>query len=103
VIKKQNTGVRRLEGRAAQSLAENRDQIQAYEDLADEIGTEPGVLALAWLLTRPAVTAPIIGPRTRDQLDSALSVVDLTLSPQHLDRLEEIFPGHKTAPEDYAW
>jgi len=53
VIKKQNTGVRRLKGRAAQSLAENRDQVQAYEDLADEIGTEPGVLALAWLLTRP--------------------------------------------------
>ena len=47
VIKKENTGVRRLEGRAAQSLAENRDQIQAYEDLADEIGTEPGVLGLA--------------------------------------------------------
>jgi aryl-alcohol dehydrogenase-like predicted oxidoreductase len=66
VIKKQNTGVRRLKGRAAQSRAENRDQVQAYEDLADEIGTEPGVLALAWLLTRPAVAAPIIGPRTRN-------------------------------------
>jgi hypothetical protein len=47
VIKKENTDVRRLEGRAAQSLAEHRDQIQAYEDLADEIGTEPGVLGLA--------------------------------------------------------
>ena len=65
VIKKENTGVRRLEGRAAESLAEHRDKIQAYEDLADEIGTEPGVLALAWLLTRPAVAAPIIGPRTQ--------------------------------------
>jgi aryl-alcohol dehydrogenase-like predicted oxidoreductase len=103
VIKKENTGVRRLEGRAAESLAEHRDQIQAYEDLADELGTEPGVLGLAWLLTRPAVAAPIIGPRTRDQLDSALSSVELTLSPQHLNRLNEIFPGRKTAPEDYAW
>src|ERR671920_274149 len=73
----------RLEGRAAESLAEHRDQIQAYEDLADELGTEPGVLGLAWLLTRPAVAAPIIGPRTRDQLDSALSSVELTLSPEH--------------------
>jgi aryl-alcohol dehydrogenase-like predicted oxidoreductase len=103
VIKKVNMGVRRLEGRAAQSLAEHRDRIQAYEDLADEIGTEPATLGLAWLLTRPAVTAPIIGPRTGDQLESALSAVELTLSQQHLDRLDEIFPGRKTAPEDYAW
>jgi aryl-alcohol dehydrogenase-like predicted oxidoreductase len=103
VIKKENTGVRRLEGRAAESLAEHRDEIQAYEDLAEEVGTEPGTLGLAWLLTRPAVTAPIIGPRTRDQLDTALDAVKLSLSPDHLRRLDEIFPGRKTAPEDYAW
>ena len=103
VIKKENTGVRRLEGRAAQSLVEHRDEIQAYEDLAEEVGVEPGTLGLAWLLTRPAVTAPIIGPRTRDQLDSALSAVELSLSPEHRRRLDEIFPGRKTAPEDYAW
>jgi len=103
VIKKENTGVRRLEGRAAQSLAEHRDEIQAYEGLAEEVGVEPGTLGLAWLLTRPAVTAPIIGPRTRDQLDSALSAVELSLSPEHLRRLDEIFPGRKIAPEDYAW
>ena len=103
VIKKENTGVRRLEGRAAQSLAEHRDELQAYEDLAEEVGAEPGTLGLAWLLTRPAVTAPIIGPRTRDQLDSALPALKLNLSPEHLRRLDEIFPGHRTAPEDYAW
>jgi aryl-alcohol dehydrogenase-like predicted oxidoreductase len=103
VIEKENTGVRRLEGRAAQSLAEHRDKIQAYEKLAAEVGAEPGTLGLAWLLTRPAVTAPIIGPRTRDQLDSALRALQLSLSPEHLSRLDEIFPGRKTAPEDYAW
>jgi aryl-alcohol dehydrogenase-like predicted oxidoreductase len=103
VLKNENTGVRRLEGRAAQSLAEHRDEIQAYEDLAEEVGAEPGTLSLAWLLTRPAVTAPIIGPRTRDQLDGALSALKLSLSPEHLRRLDEIFPGRKTAPEDYAW
>ena len=53
VIKKENTGVRRLEGRAAESLAEHRDEIQAYEDLADEVGAEPGTLGLAWLLPGP--------------------------------------------------
>jgi hypothetical protein len=36
-------------------------------------------------------------------LDSALPAVQLKLSPEHLRRLDEIFPGHKTAPEDYAW
>jgi aryl-alcohol dehydrogenase-like predicted oxidoreductase len=103
VIKNGNTGVRRLEGRAAQSLAEHREELQAYEDLAEELGVEPGTLALGWLLSRPAVTAPIIGPRTRDQLDSALSALEVSLSPEQLRRLDEIFPGRRTAPEDYAW
>jgi aryl-alcohol dehydrogenase-like predicted oxidoreductase len=103
VIKNENTGVRRLEGRAAQSLAEHREELEAYEDLAEELGVEPGALALGWLLTRPAVTAPIIGPRTRDQLESALSALEVSLSPEQLRRLDEIFPGRRTAPEDYAW
>ena len=103
VIKKENTGVRRLEGRAAHSLAEHRDQIQAYEDLADEIGTETGVLALAWLLTRPAVDRTDHRPANPRPVRQRLSAVELTLSPQQLNRLDEIFPGHKTAPEDYAW
>ena len=103
VIRKQNEGVRRLEGRSAQTLADHRDQVQAYEDLAAELGVEPAELGLAWLLSRPAVTAPIIGPRTADQLDGALRAVELTLEQTTLDTLDEIFPGHKTAPEDYAW
>lgn len=103
VIRKQNEGVRRLEGRAKETLDQHRDQVQAYEDLAAELGTEPGELALAWLLSRPAVTAPIIGPRIADQLDSAVRAVELELDQATLDKLDEIFPGHKTAPEDYAW
>ena len=77
--------------------------MQAYEDLAAELGAEPGELGLAWLLQQPAVTAPIIGPRIADQLDSAVRAVELDLDEATLDRLDEIFPGHKTAPEDYAW
>lgn len=103
VIRKQNEGVRRLEGRAKETLDQHRDQVQAYEDLAAELGTEPGELALAWLLSRPAVTAPIIGPRIADQLDSAVRAVELELDQTTLDKLDDIFPGHKTAPEDYAW
>jgi aryl-alcohol dehydrogenase-like predicted oxidoreductase len=103
VIRKQEEGKRRLEGRSAESLEKHRDQLEAFEAFADELGHGPGDLALAWLLTRPGVTGPIIGPRTRDQLDGGLRALDIHLDEAALARLDEIFPGHKTAPEDYAW
>ena len=56
-----------------------------------------------WLLHQPAVTAPVVGPRTQDQLDSALRALDLALEPDALQRLDDIFPGYRTAPEEYAW
>jgi aryl-alcohol dehydrogenase-like predicted oxidoreductase len=103
VIRKQNEGKRRLEGRAKDTLETHREAIEAYETFADQLGHEPGDIALAWLLAQPAVTAPIIGPRTREQLDAAVRAVDVKLDEAALARLDEIFPGHKTAPEDYAW
>ena len=103
VIRKERNGKRRLEGRAAETLATHRDAIERYEDLADELGHDPGDVGLAWLLHQPAVTAPIIGPRTMDQLDAAVRALDVTLDADALARLDEIFPGRKTAPEDYAW
>ena len=60
-------------------------------------------MALAWLLHQPAVTAPIVGPRTQEQLDAASGRWTSTLDEDALKRLDEIFPGHRTAPEDYAW
>ncbi len=103
VIKKVNEGVRRLEGRSAAAVEEHRDQLVAYEDFAAELGHEPGNLALAWLLHQPAVTAPIIGPRVQEQLDGAVAALDISLDGNAVAKLDEIFPGHKTAPEDYAW
>ena len=103
VIRKERNGKRRLEGRAAETLATHRDAIERYEDLADELGHDPGDVGLAWLLHQPAVTAPIIGPRTMDHLDAAVRALDVTLDADALARLDEIFPGRKTAPEDYAW
>ncbi|UFS57579.1 aldo/keto reductase [Subtercola endophyticus] len=103
VLKKNSEGKRRLESRSAESLASHRPQIEAYEAFADELGHEPGDIALAWLLHQPAVTAPIVGPRTQGQLDSALRAVDLKLDAAALARLDEIFPGKKPAPEQYAW
>ncbi|AZM53922.1 aldo/keto reductase [Streptomyces sp. WAC 01529] len=103
-LKKQE-GARRSGGRAAAELAkpEVRAQVQAYEDLLDKHGLEPGEVALAWLLTRPGITAPIVGPRTAEQLDSALRAVELELSPELLDSLDEIFPGPGPSPESFAW
>jgi aryl-alcohol dehydrogenase-like predicted oxidoreductase len=103
VIRKENEGVRRLEGRARETLEKLRPQIEQYEAFADELGHEPGDVALAWLLAQPAVTAPIVGPRTMEQLDAAVRAVDVQLDDKALSKLDEIFPGYRTAPEDYAW
>jgi len=103
VVRKERDGSRRYAGRAKDSIEKHRAELEQYEDLCDEIGHEPSTVALAWLLTRPAVTAPIIGPRTMEQFEGALESVEITLSSEVLARLDKIFPGHKTAPEDYAW
>jgi aryl-alcohol dehydrogenase-like predicted oxidoreductase len=103
ILKKTEDGQRRLEGRSAEAVKTHRPQIEAYETFCAELGHEPGDVALAWLLHQPSVTAPIIGPRTAGQLDAAERAVELKLDEAALKRLDEIFPGHKPAPEDYAW
>ena len=105
VIKKEAEGGRRTSGRAADALAHTsvRGQVQAYEDLLEKHGVEPGQAALAWLLTRPGVTGPIVGPRTSGQLDSAVRAVELELSEELLAGLDEIFPGPGPSPEAFAW
>ncbi|MFP3992398.1 aldo/keto reductase [Streptomyces sp. E11-3] len=105
VIKKENEGRRRASGRSADALANTqmREKVQAYEDLLDKHGLEPGEAALAWLLTRPGVTGPIVGPRTADQLASAVRAVELELSDEVLTSLDEIFPGPGPSPEAFAW
>lgn len=102
-ILRKEQGHRRLEGRAAAALATHRGQIEQYEALADKIGHHPAEIALAWLLSRPIVTAPIVGPRTVEQLTSALKAIDLTLEPETLNELDWIFPPRKEAPEAFAW
>jgi len=101
--KEAESGGRRAEGRAKDYLEAHRDQVQDYEDLCAEIGHEPAHVALAWLLAQDGVTGPIIGPRTIEQVDDALQALEITLDDKTLARLDEIWPGHKTAPEDYAW
>lgn len=100
VIRGERDGHRR---RDEARIERHRDQLERFETLAEELGHDPGDVALAWLLAQPAVTAPIIGPRTMAQLEAAQRALDVELDQSALDRIDDIFPGHRTAPEDYAW
>jgi aryl-alcohol dehydrogenase-like predicted oxidoreductase len=82
-----------------------RPQVDRYEKFCAELGEEPAAVALAWLLHQKGVTAPIIGPRTLEQLEGAsLRAVEVVLAEDALKALDEIFRGPGgTAPEAYAW
>jgi aryl-alcohol dehydrogenase-like predicted oxidoreductase len=103
VLRKEREGRRRLAGQAREEVERNRARIEAYEDLCAELGEQPANVALAWLLHRDGVTAPIIGPRTAPQLDESLRAVEMSLDADVLKRLDDLFPGYRTAPEHYAW
>lgn len=77
--------------------------VDAFVQFCRELGQEPADVALAWLLTRPAVASPIIGPRTMEQLESALGALELELDETALARLEALCPGYKPSPENFAW
>ncbi len=103
VLRKEAEGGRRTKGRAKDTLEAHRDQVEAYEKLCADLGEQPADVALAWLLAQPAVTGPIVGPRTMEQLDSSPRALEVTLGDDTLKRLDEIFPGPGPAPEAYAW
>ena len=102
-LEKFNTG-RRKDKEFSKKVEEKRDQLEKYESLCKEIGHPPGEVALAWLISNPVVTAPIIGPRTIDQLESAVRAASIELDDDTLKKLDEIFPGPGgEAPMAYAW
>ena len=103
IVEKEKQGRRNFPP-VSERLERNRDTIEAYEKVCADAGLAPGVVALAWLLTRPAVVAPILGPRTSEQLRDVLNVPDVELDDDLLAQLGAIFPGPGgPAPEAYAW
>ncbi|MGE3152880.1 MAG: aldo/keto reductase [Nitrospiraceae bacterium] len=95
---------RRADDDLRKEVESNRARLEDYETLCAQLGERPADVALAWLLQQPAVTAPIIGPRTLDQLNGSMRALALSLTQAHLKRLDEIFPGPGgRAPEAYAW
>ena len=73
----------------------NAAKLDAVEDLAllaEDAGISLIHMALAFVMQHPAVTAPIIGPRTMEHLESQLGAMDVTLTTDVLDRIDEIVP-----------
>jgi aryl-alcohol dehydrogenase-like predicted oxidoreductase len=95
---------RRASENQQKMIEKHYSQLERYEAFCAEIGEQPADVALAWLLKDPIVTAPIIGPRTMEQLTGSLRALEIKLSQEQLKTLDEIWPGPGgPAPEAYAW
>ncbi|GAP06674.1 predicted oxidoreductase related to aryl-alcohol dehydrogenases [Anaerolinea thermolimosa] len=103
VLEKAREG-RRASENIEKRVNELRPQLEAYENLCKEMGEKPADVALAWLLKNPAVTAPIIGPRTLEQLNGSLRALEIKLDDEVMKKLDQLFPGPGgEAPWAYAW
>ncbi|WP_229843757.1 aldo/keto reductase [Streptomyces chryseus] len=96
----EGTAVKSAQGRAQELLPALRANIAAYESFCDRIGEHPAEVGLSWVLSRPGISGAVIGPRTMDQLDSALRALDLDLGEAELAELDALFlvPGHVARP-----
>jgi len=95
---------RRMDDNFRKDVEKHRPKLEKYEALCARLGEAPGAVGLAWLLAQPIVTAPIIGPRTVQQLDDAIRATEISLDAATLKELDEIFPGPGgRAPNAYAW
>ena len=103
----QSHRAQRIPARYDMSLRANQRKLEASDalaGLAEETGMTLIELALAFVLSHPAVTAPIVGPRTMEQLESQLPAADLELSDELLDRIDEIVPPGVTLNQaDSGW
>src|SRR6266542_2399947 len=103
VLQKVTDG-RRSDATQQAQIERYRPQLEAYEQLCKDLGEQPADVGIAWLLHQPVVTAPIIGPRTVEQLNGNLRALALSLSDETMKRLDEIWPGPGgEAPNAYAW
>jgi aryl-alcohol dehydrogenase-like predicted oxidoreductase len=95
---------RRADANAQKRIEKLRPQLERWEAFCKELGEQPADVALAWTLANPVVTAPIIGPRTMDQLTGSLRALEIKLDTEVMNKLDEIFPGPGgEAPEAYSW
>jgi aryl-alcohol dehydrogenase-like predicted oxidoreductase len=84
-----------------ENLERNRPLIEALERLAAEKGVTSSQLAIAWVLAKSGSIVPVIGARTRKQLEESLGALDVELSPEELARVEEAVPASEVAGTRY--
>ena len=74
---------------------ENDAQIaERLTGVSEELGATRAQVALAWLLSKPGIAAPIIGTSREEQLDELLNAVDITLKPEQIAELETPYKPH---------
>ncbi len=103
ILKKIKAGRRASKDMQAE-ITKYEKQLRAYEAFCRKLGEAPADVALAWMLHNPVVTAPIIGPRTLEQLTGSLRALEIKLDAEALKKLDALWPGPGgEAPEAYAW
>jgi aryl-alcohol dehydrogenase-like predicted oxidoreductase len=102
VLKKLGDG-RRGKNEIVNKLKNNRAQIEKWEKFCDEFGEDPANVAMAWLLNRPGITSPIIGPRTLHQLVKSVKSLEINFDIESLSKLDTIFPPAGESPQYYSW
>lgn len=100
---KEQSGRRAEEG-VSKEIEKYAKQLSQYEEFCKQLGEKPADVALAWLQANPVVTAPIIGPRTLEQLTESLRALEIKLDKEQMEKLDEIWPGPGgESPEAFAW
>lgn len=100
---KEQSGRRAEEG-VSKEIEKYSKPLSQYEEFCQQMGEHPADVALAWLLANPVVTAPIVGPRTREQLTDSLRALEIKLDGEQMKKLDEIWQGPGgESPEAFAW
>jgi aryl-alcohol dehydrogenase-like predicted oxidoreductase len=85
-------GDRFIDSPESESGRRKLDLVEELIPMAEEIGATLVEYALAWTLANPVITAPIIGPRTMEQLEGNLGALNVHIPPEHLTRIDEMVP-----------
>ena len=85
----------------AENRARNERLVAALAELAAARGVTPSQLAIAWVLGKDARIVPVIGARTRAQLEESLGALNVVLSPEELARIEDAVPASEVAGTRY--
>ena len=77
-------------------------RLSAYHDACADCGLTEAEASMAWLLSRPGLTAPLVGPRTVGQLEDMIRTAEITLPQELLRRMDQLFPAPAAeAPKAY--